>query len=502
MCGRAALDGPTFSPVFVLPSVAMWLESLLDTIGNTPLVRLNRLAADLPCTVLAKVEFFNPGGSVKDRIGVALIEDAERTGLLKPGGTIIEGTSGNTGAGLAIAGIAKGYRCIFTTTDKQSQEKVDVLRALGAEVIVCPTNVAPDDPRSYYSVAERLSEEIPNSFYPNQYDHPANAEAHYRTTGPELWKQTEGRITHYVAGAGTGGTISGTARYLKEKNPEVTVIGVDPVGSVYYKYFHEGVFDKEEVQPYLTEGVGEDILAGNMDWDLIDDYVQVNDAASMRMTRRLAREEGFFVGQSCGMAVVGALDWLRGHRDEVTPDDVVVIILPDSGFRYLSKTYNDEWMRRNGFSTGEASSMTAGDILGARGLSGTVLSVGPEATLAEAIALMTEHDISQVPVIEGDEVLGSLSERGVLADLLEQPEARDRPVREVMGNPLPVVNSDLHIDPLTAFLDGGEGAVLVRDARQADDGDSRAGGTEYHILSRSDLIAALARQGHGRSAAS
>ena len=461
----------------------MWSDSILDTIGDTPLVRLLALGRDLPCTVLAKLEFFNPGGSVKDRIGLAMIEDAEAKGQLRPGGTIIEGTSGNTGAGLAIAGIAKGYRCIFTTTDKQSAEKVDVLRALGAEVIVCPTNVAPDDPRSYYSVAARLATEIPNSFYPNQYDHPANAEAHYRTTGPELWHQTDGRLTHFVAGAGTGGTISGTARYLKEQNPDVQIIGVDPYGSVYAEYWRTREFKESEIYPYLTEGVGEDILAGNMDFDLVDDYVQVDDGTTMRMTRRLARDEGLFVGQSCGMAMAGALDWLEAHRDTLTADDVVVVLLPDSGFRYLSKTYNDEWMRRNGFL--EAPRLTAESVLAARDRA-DVIAVGPDATLAEAISAMTEHGISQVPVLDGGEVVGSLSERGVLNRLVADPEAGGLAVREVMAEPLPTVAATVPLDQLVATLDGDAGAVLVH----AHGGD---GAATYHILTRSDLIAALAQ---------
>ena len=469
----------------------MWSDSILDTIGNTPLVRFLRLGADLPCTLLAKVEFFNPGGSVKDRIGLAMIEDAEAKGLLKPGGTIIEGTSGNTGAGLAIAAIAKGYRCIFTTTDKQSPEKVDVLRALGAEVIVCPTNVAPDDPRSYYSVAARLSTEIPNSFYPNQYDHPANAEAHYRTTGPELWDQTEGRITHFIAGAGTGGTISGTAKYLKEQDPDVQIIGVDPYGSVYAEYWRTREFKESEIYPYLTEGVGEDILAGNMDFDVVDDYVQVDDATTMRMTRRLAQEEGLFVGQSCGMAVAGALDWLRAQGDAITEDDVVVVLLPDSGFRYLSKTYNDEWMRRNGFLR-ETPSLTVEHVLAARKRSEAVVAVGPEATLAEAIGQMMAHGISQVPVIEGAEVVGSLSERGVLNRLMDDPDARDLSVRETMGPPLPVVPRTVHLDNLTAYLDAEAGAVLVHAEAG---GDGAASGPAFHIVTRSDLISALAQAG-------
>ena len=457
----------------------MWSDSILDTIGNTPLVQFLALGRDLPCTVLAKVEFFNPGGSVKDRIGVAMIEDAEAKGQLRPGGTIIEGTSGNTGAGLAIAAIAKGYRCIFTTTDKQSPEKVDVLRALGAEVIVCPTNVAPDDPRSYYSVAARLASEIPNSFYPNQYDHPANAEAHYRTTGPELWDQTEGRITHFVAGAGTGGTISGTGRFLKEKNPDVQIIGVDPYGSVYAEYWRTGEFKESEIYPYATEGVGEDILAKNMDFSLVDDYVQVDDATTMRMTRRLAREEGLFIGQSCGMAVAGALDWLHAHREHLTEDDVVVVLLPDSGFRYLSKTYNDEWMRRNGFL--EAATLTASSVVSGRSSDG-VIAVGPDATLADAIETMTTHGISQVPVLEDDRVVGSLSERGVLDRLLAAPDARDHAVRDAMGDPLPTVPGSVRLDELTSRLDGPMGAVLVE-----------AEGGRLQILTRSDLIAALAR---------
>jgi cystathionine beta-synthase len=470
----------------------MWLDSILDTIGNTPLVRLRSLGRDLPCTVLAKVEFFNPGGSVKDRIGIAMLEDAEAKGLIRPGGTIIEGTSGNTGAGLAIAAIAKGYRCIFTTTDKQSPEKADVLRALGAEVIVCPTNVAPDDPRSYYSVAARLAGEIPNAFYPNQYDHPANAEAHYRTTGPELWEQTDGRITHYVAGAGTGGTISGAARFLKEHNPDLTVVGVDPYGSVYYTYFHTGVFEDSEIYPYVTEGVGEDILAGNMDFEIVDDYVRVTDRAAMQMTRRLAREEGLFVGQSCGMAMAGALDWLNAHRDDLTPDDVVVVLLPDSGFRYLSKTYNDEWMRRNGFLE-EPVRLTVDQILAARRREDLVIGVSPDITLAEAIQTMIQHSISQVPVLDGGEVVGSLSERGVLNRLMTEPASRERPVREVMAAPLPVVGRDVHLDRLTAYLEGESSAVLVRDEA----GGDGAAPAAFHIVTRSDLISAIAQAGRG-----
>ncbi len=322
-------------------------NSILETIGNTPIVRLNRIPGELEAEITVKVEYLNPGQSVKDRIAIKMIDDAEEKGLIKPGGTIIEGTSGNTGMGLALVAAVRGYQCIFTTTDKQSKEKVDLLRALGARVEVCPTNVDPDDPRSYYSVAKRLSLEIPNSFYPNQYDNLSNTQAHYETTGPEIWEQTEGRITHYVCGMGTGGTISGTARYLKEKNPAVQVIGVDSVGSVFKKYFDTGEFDKNEIKPYLTEGIGEDIIPDNVDFSVIDEVIQVNDKNALQMTRRLAKEEGLFVGGSCGAAVYGALEYAKIKKPD--KDALMVIILPDSGTRYISKIYNDDWMRQNNF---------------------------------------------------------------------------------------------------------------------------------------------------------
>lgn len=325
----------------------MYYNSILETIGDTPLVKLNNLADDVEGTILVKVEYFNPGQSVKDRIGLKMIEDAEEKGLIEAGGTIIEGTSGNTGMGLALAAAIKGYDCIFTTTDKQSKAKIDLLRAMGAEVKVCPTNVEPDDPESYYSVAKRLSEEIPNSYYPNQYDNPSNTEAHYETTGPEIWKQTEGKITHYVAGMGTGGTISGTSKYLKEQNGKIQTIGVDSDGSVYKKYFETGKFDKKEIHPYLTEGIGEDIIPENMNFDLLDVVTQVNDKEAFLMTRALAKKEGLFVGGSCGAAVHGALKYAR--KSDFGKGDLMVIILPDSGTRYVSKIFNDEWMSEHDF---------------------------------------------------------------------------------------------------------------------------------------------------------
>jgi cystathionine beta-synthase len=461
----------------------MWHENILGTIGNTPLVRVNRLAADVPCTVLAKLEFFSPGSSVKDRIGIAMIEVAEKSGELKPGGTIIEGTSGNTGAGLALAAIVRGYKCVFTTTDKQSPEKNAVLRALGAEVIVCPTAVAPDDPRSYYSVARRLAQEIPNSVYVNQYDNPANAAAHVRTTGPEIWEGTDGKVTHFIAGAGTGGTISGVARYLKGKNPSVQVVGVDPHGSVYWKYFHTREFDATEIHPYITEGVGEDMLAGNMDFDLVDDFVRVTDKEAMIMTRRLCREEGMFVGGSCGMVMAGALQWLRDRREELTGHEVVVVLLPDGGFRYLGKVYNDAWMQDHGFLE-ESEPLTAEavlDSIGTRERPGAgLVSVPADMTLADAIDVMTRHGISQVPVMDDGDVVGSLVEQGILTRLIGEPDARARLVRDVMSDPFPVVESTTPVRDLAAHLQGQCTAVLVR-----------ASDEELSILTRTDLISTL-----------
>ena len=324
----------------------MIIKSIIDAVGNTPIVQLQQIYQGLG-SMLAKVEYMNPGNSVKDRIAIKMIEDAEEKGLLKPGGTIIEGTSGNTGMGLALVAIAKGYKCIFTTTDKQSQSKIDILRAVGAEVVVCPTNVEPEDPQSYYSVAKRLSSELTNSFYPNQYDNKSNLLAHYETTGPEIWEQTEGAITHYVAGMGTGGTISGVGKFLKEQNPKIKVIGIDSFGSVYKKYFETGEFDKNEIKPYLTEGIGEDIIPGTIDFSYVDQVIQVGDKEAALRTRELASKEGLFIGWSCGAAVEGALEYLK--NEPLSANDTLVVILPDSGTRYLNKVYNDNWMKEQGF---------------------------------------------------------------------------------------------------------------------------------------------------------
>ena len=322
-----------------------YAKNILETIGKTPLVRLNNITKEIEATVLAKVEFFNPGSSVKDRMALKMVEDAEQDGRLKPGGTIVEGTSGNTGMGLALAAIVKGYQLICVSTDKQSKEKFDILRAVGAEVIVCPTNVAPEDPRSYYSTSKRIAEETPNSWYVNQYDNPSNSIAHYQQTGPEIWNQTNGKITHFVVGVGTGGTISGVGKYLKEKNPAIKIWGIDTYGSVFKKYHETGVFDEKEIYPYITEGIGEDILPENVNFDVIDNFEKVTDKDAAIYTRKLAREEGIFAGNSCGAAVRGVIQ-LEKHFKK---DDVVVVLLHDSGSRYVGKMYNDEWMKENNF---------------------------------------------------------------------------------------------------------------------------------------------------------
>lgn len=453
-----------------------YLNNLTEGIGNTPLVKLNSVNKGIKGTILVKVEYFNPGNSIKDRIALKMVEDAEKKGILKPGGTIIEGTSGNTGMGLALVAIAKGYKCIFTLADKQSKEKMDILRAVGAEVVVCPTNVSPDDPKSYYSVAKQLEKDIPNSFYPNQYDHPANAESHYETTGPEIWNDTEGKITHYAAGMGTGGTISGTSKYLKEQNPNVVTIGLDSYGSVFKKYKETGIFDEKEIYPYLTEGIGEDILPKNVDFDMVDHIVKVTDKDAAIMTRRLAREEGLFIGWSCGSAVYGALEYAKENLKE---DDVMVIILPDHGTRYLGKVYNDDWMRDHGF-LGETKFASAKDIVSSRNGSYSLLTIDKNQKIGDAIHIMNEKGIDQAPVVDGDNFVGSLSDSKILKSLVENPELKNKSVSEVMDPPFQFVSSLETIDVLSSMLRKEKKALMIRDDNN-----------QAHIITQSDLLMAM-----------
>ena len=451
-----------------------YFNNIIETIGNTPLVKLNKTVADVPALVLAKVETFNPGHSIKDRMAVKMVEDAEAAGILKPGGTIIEGTSGNTGMGLALAAIAKGYKLICTMADKQSQEKIDILRAMGAEVIVTPTNVASDDPRSYYSVAKKLNEDIPNSFYPNQYDNLSNRKAHYEQTGPEIWEQTDGKITHLVVGVGTGGTISGTAKYLKEQNPNVKIWGIDTYGSVFKKYHETGIFDENEIYSYLTEGIGEDILPKNVDFGLIDKFEKVSDKDGMLMTRRLAREEGLFMGNSAGSAVAG----LNQLKNELTKDDVVVVIFHDHGSRYVGKIFNDDWMRDRGFLDKEKA--RALDLI-KNHKDKTLVTVNDEQTISEAIAVLTKFNISQVPVTnKSGEYVGSLNDTELYAALIKNPKIGDDKVSSVMGKAYPFVEANSTIEDVSKLIDKNNRAALIKDA---------AGVT--HIITIHDVIDSL-----------
>jgi len=455
----------------------MIYNSIIDTIGNTPLVRLNKLNAGIKGEILVKVEYFNPGNSMKDRMAIRMVVDAEKAGLLKPGGTIIEGTSGNTGMGLALAGIAKGYKCIFTMADKQSKEKIDILRAVGAEVIVCPTNVAPDDPRSYYSVAKKLNQDIPNSYYPNQYDNLSNWKAHYETTGPEIWRDTEGKVTHFAAGVGTGGSMSGTAKYLKEQNGGVVSIGIDTYGSVFKKFKETGIFDENEVYPYLTEGIGEDILPKNVDFDLIDHFIKVTDKDAAVMTRKLSREEGLFVGWSCGSAVHGALEYARENLKE---GDQMVILLPDHGTRYLGKIYNDDWMRNHGFLE-DKNYTTARNIIAARPGGYNLVVVHKDTLVKVAIAMMNASSVSQIPVLEDGNVVGSITDNKLLHKIIQNPSLKDAPVADVMEDSMKFVALDSTLDVLSSMVDK-EKAVLVRDESH-----------QIHIITKHDILAAITR---------
>ena len=439
------------------------------------MVRINRITRGVvKGTVYAKVETFNPGNSIKDRMAIKMIEDAERSGKLKPGGTIIEGTSGNTGMGLAMAAVVKGYKCIFTTTDKQSKEKVDALKAFGAEVIVCPTNVEPEDPRSYYSVSSRLEREVPNSWKANQYDNLSNSQAHYEQTGPEIWEQTDGRITHLVAGVGTGGTASGAGKYLKEKNPKIKVWGIDTYGSVFKKYKETGIFDKHEIYPYITEGIGEDFLPKNVDFDVIDAFEKVTDKDAAMMTRRISREEGIFAGNSAGSAMAGLLQL----RDHFTDDDVIVVIFHDHGTRYLGKMFNDEWMRAKGFI--EKHGMKARDLVAMK-LSGELCSLESEEPIEHAIRLMSEHDFSQISVMRDNRLVGSLNEAHLYNELVRNADIKSQPVETIMQPAFPFVDVSTPVDLLQTMITPQNPAVLVRDFKT----------DKTFIITRSDLIRVL-----------
>lgn len=447
-------------------------NNILETIGNTPLVRLNKITKDLPCAVYGKVEYFNPGNSTKDRMALKMVEVAEAEGKLKPGGTIIECTSGNTGLGLAMAAVIKGYKCIFTTTDKQSQSKMDILKALGAEVIVCPTNVEPEDPRSYYSVAARLAREIPNSFLMNQYDNLANRQAHVETTGPELWRQTNGRITHFITTAGTGGTITGTAMYLKQMNPNIQIWAIDVYGSLLTKYHRTGEIDMNEVHPYISEGFGEDFVPKNYDMSVIDHFEQVSDKDGAIMARRLAREEALFCGYSSGSGLAG----LMQLKDRLTKDDVVVVLLCDHGSRYVAKIYNDQWMSERGFFEVK----TFRDVVNGRGRQ-RLITIEPTQSVADAVGLMKQYDIEHIPVIKNHELVGSISESGLFQHVFQNPEIKTARIDTVMDAAFPLVSLDTPIEKLSTLINKENGAVLAKDETG-----------NYQIVTKYDVLQALA----------
>src|SRR3984957_2614461 len=447
-------------------------DNILETIGNTPLVRLHRVVADLPCKVYAKVETFNPGNSIKDRMALKMLEVAEKEGKIKPGGTIIECTSGNTGMGLALAACVKGYKCIFTTTDKQSKEKMDILKAVGAEVIVCQTNVEPDDPRSYYSVARRLAKEIPNSYLCNQYDNLANRLAHYETTGPEIWKQTDGKITHLVCTAGTGGTVTGTAMFLKEKNPAIQIWAIDVFGSLLTKFFQTGEVDMNQVHPYISEGFGEDFVPQNYDMNVIDLFEQVTDKAGAIMARRLAREEGLFWGYSAGSCLQG----LMQLKSKLKKDDLVVCIFHDHGSRYVAKIYNDQWMMERGF----LDVKTFKDIVNGRGAK-KLITIQPEITVGEAVDLMEKYNIENLPVIKNENILGSISESGLFTKMLHDgQDIKNKKVADVIEASYPIVAFDTPLERLSSLISKENGAVLAKDETG-----------NFHIVTKYDVIQAL-----------
>ena len=434
---------------------------------------MNKITKNIDVLVLAKVETFNPGNSVKDRMAVKMVEDAEADGRLKPGGTIIEGTSGNTGMGLALVAIVKGYKLICVLGDKQSKEKMDMLRAVGAEVVVCPNDVEPEDPRSYYSVSKRLATETPNSWYVNQYDNPSNTIAHYEQTGPEIWKQTEGKITHFVVGVGTGGTISGVGKFLKEKNSNIKIWGVDTYGSVFKKYHETGIFDENEIYPYITEGIGEDILPKNVNFDVIDGFVKVTDKDGAVFTRKLAEEEGIFVGNSAGSAISAVLQ-LKEH---FKPEDVVVVLFHDHGSRYVGKIFNDDWMRNRGFLDEKVA--IALDLIKSR-VNTPLITVKTEELVSHAIERMRKYDISQIPVEDNSGFVGSIYESDLFRLYFEDKNIADKPIKEIMRNAFPIVNKDAPIDKISILIDKENKAVLI---------DLENG--EYQIITQYDVISAI-----------
>ncbi|MEZ4842126.1 MAG: pyridoxal-phosphate dependent enzyme [Flavobacteriaceae bacterium] len=450
-----------------------YADNILGTIGNTPLVKLNSITKEVDALVLAKIETFNPGNSVKDRMAVKMIEDAEAEGKLKPGGIIIEGTSGNTGMGLALAAIVKGYKLICVINDKQSKEKIDILKAVGADVVVCPTNVEPSDPRSYYSVSKRLAEETPNSWYVNQYDNLSNTLAHYEQTGPEIWEQTRGNITHFVVGVGTGGTISGIGKYLKEKNPAIKVWGVDTYGSVFKKYHETGIFDENEIYPYITEGIGEDILPKNVDFSVIDGFTKVTDKDAAIFTRKLAREEGIFVGNSAGATIKGLLQ-LKEHFKK---DDVVVVLFHDHGSRYVGKIFNDDWMRDRGFL--EEKIKYASDLIKNR-LDKPLVTVKTEELISHAIDRMRKHDISQLPVTDISGFVGSVDESDLFKLYFESKNITDTSIKEVMKEPYPIVKKNTTIETISKLMNKDNKAVLV---------DLENG--NYQIITKYDVVSSI-----------
>jgi cystathionine beta-synthase len=450
-----------------------YAENILGTIGNTPLVKLNRIIEGVDALVLAKVETFNPGNSVKDRMAVKMIADAEADGRLKPGGTIVEGTSGNTGMGLALVAIIKGYKLICVMSDKQSKEKMDILRAVGAKVVVCPTDVEPTDPRSYYSVSARLASETPNSWYVNQYDNPSNAIAHYEQTGPEIWEQTEGKITHFIAGVGTGGTISGVGKYLKEKNPNIKIWGIDTYGSVFKKYHETGIFDENEIYSYITEGIGEDILPLNVDFSVIDGFTKVTDKDAAVYTRKIALEEGIFVGNSAGAAIKGLLQ-LKEHFN---PDDVVVVLFHDSGSRYVGKMFNDDWMRERGFLKEEVTK--AEDVIKDH-IDRPLIVARTEELASHAIERMRKYKISQIPVMDVSGFVGSLDETDLFQSFVQDKNSAERPIKEIMGNPYPIVQRGTSIEEVSKLFSRENAAVLID-----------LGKGKHHIITKYDIIGSI-----------